>query len=383
MNIFYWTDGYFPRIGGIETQGLCLTKEIRNRGHSCTVLANQDEPTVPEMEAIEGINIYRFNFSLFKNPDIDAQELLKIVEEKILLIFDKTKPDVIHLYLYFCYQSYSAFIYLLLRKKLPYPVVLTLHTVPERQSFNFLTRFFENADRICCVSESVFDAIRIYAPSVLSKTRVISNALSTPALQPTPLSFEPPIFLCLGRFSNEKGFDLAIQAFAQVQAQFPGAKLVLAGSGLMQRIYEKLIDDLDLSKSVSFTGSISIENVPASINQSSIVLIPSHIESFCLVALEAAQMERPVIASAVGGLLEVVVNEKTGILIPPHDIDELSKAMIRLLNNPSQATEMGKQARIRALKEFSAEHMVNAYEDVYSFLKEQKAKKELALESLN
>lgn len=370
MNILYWMDGFPPRIGGIETQGLCLVKEMHKLQHNCFVVANQDTPDFQQTECSDGIDILRFDFSVFTKAGANGQELLKSFEEKFMALLNKNKPDIIHLFLFL--RSNSALLYLLLIRKLTYPVVLTLHSVYEEESFSFVKGFLENAQHICCVSDTVLKQVEIHLPNVMNKTTLISNALPEPALLPITPSFTPPIFLCIGRLSGEKGFDLAIQAFAEVLKHAPEVHLIIAGSGPKKSFLEKIIADLKISASVTLTGSIAVENIPALINQSSIVLMPSRAESFGLVALEAAQMERPIIASAVGGLLEVVEHQKSGLLVPADNVDELYKAMMWLLENPAHAIKIGKYARVRALKKFSVKRMIESYQRVYSQLTQNK-----------
>lgn len=373
MKIFFWTDGFFPSIGGIETQTLRLVKGLQALNYTCFVLANQDGAAL-QQEYCNGINIARFKFSLFKAANTNGTDIVKNFKEKLLNIVNEFEPDVVHLSLYL--RSHSALAYMLLQKMLPCPVVLTLHSIPFviDKPFSLVNNFFSSADRICCVSKFVVDQVKLYAPSAMHKTSLIYNGLPVPKLLPSILSFTSPAILCLGRFSEEKGFDLAIQAFAKVYKYFPQAQLILAGDGPGMVLFKKLVDDLELSGAVTFSGAIKVEDVPAMMNQATMILMPSHTESFGLVALEAAQMERPIIASAVGGLLEVVVHQETGILVPPNNIDALYEAIMTLLNNPSLAIAMGKRARIRALHHFSVENMLDSYQQVYSDIVKNKPK---------
>ena len=93
---------------------------------------------------------------------------------------------------------------------------------------------------------------------------------------------------------------------------------------------------MGLNNSVRFTGELSRKEVPLVINQATFVVMNSLIEAFGLVAVESMQMQRPVIASAVGGLIEVISDRKTGLLIPPQDSLALCLAMQELINCPEQ-----------------------------------------------
>jgi glycosyltransferase involved in cell wall biosynthesis len=104
------------------------------------------------------------------------------------------------------------------------------------------------------------------------------------------------------------------------------------------------------------------DEITALINTSSIVLMPSRWrEPFGLVALQAAQMSRPVVASAVGGLMEIVDHERTGYLVPSEDEEAWADAIARLISQPVLAQNLGQQARKRIQEKFSFDRMVDAY----------------------
>jgi glycogen(starch) synthase len=121
---------------------------------------------------------------------------------------------------------------------------------------------------------------------------------------------------------------------------------------------------------VSLVGMVSPTDVPALMSRATIVLVPSRDEEgFGLVALEAAFAERPVIASQVGGLPEVVLNGKTGLTVPPDDAPALASAIASLLQDRSRAAALGTAARTRALEHFSVSRMADQYEALYERLR--------------
>jgi glycogen(starch) synthase len=165
---------------------------------------------------------------------------------------------------------------------------------------------------------------------------------------------------------REKGFDLAVRAFASVVARFPNARLTIAGDGPARLELEELARELRLNSAVDFLGWVEPERIPDLINQSTIVLTPSRCqEAFGLVALQGSQMERPVVASRVGGLPEVVADGETGLLVENEDVNGLASAIIHLIENPRIAQQMGKAGRERAQRLYSIEAHVAAYEKLY------------------
>ena len=117
---------------------------------------------------------------------------------------------------------------------------------------------------------------------------------------------------------------------------------------------------------VDFVGWVDPAKIPELINAATVVVVPSRWEeAFGLVALEAAQMARPVVGTRVGGLPEVVRDGETGLVVPKEDPVALADAMIRLLADPRRATAMGQNARRRALEHFGWEHFLDAYDALY------------------
>ena len=117
-----------------------------------------------------------------------------------------------------------------------------------------------------------------------------------------------------------------------------------------------------------FLGMIAAEEVPPLINNATLVVMPSRMESFGFVAVEAALMARPVVATKVGGLPEIVVHSKTGLLVTNENGQELCEAISYLLDNPQMAEQMGQAARCRAMEKFSLRKCVDAYDSLYQKL---------------
>jgi glycogen(starch) synthase len=116
---------------------------------------------------------------------------------------------------------------------------------------------------------------------------------------------------------------------------------------------------------VQFIGWVAPDKVTALINTSTIVLMPSRQDSLPLVALEAALLARPIVATRVGGLPEVVLHRETGLLVEKEDIIGLADAVNWLLAHPAAAISMGQAARGRVETEFGWERHVAAYDGLY------------------
>lgn len=361
MNILFWTDGFWPRLGGIETMGLQLIDGMQQRGHRYTVLANKDHADWKDAEIYKNIPIQRFDFNaIVAKRDLSV---IRAVQEYLERILKEFRPDIIHLYANF---GGSALAFLLFAKTLRLPVVFTLHApyLYENKLGTHFPKIAAVSDQICCVSQWVLSEIEQMLPFTKPKLRLIYNGLPLPEIAPSPLSFSPPTLLLFGRLSPEKGFATAIVAFSLLK---PDAKLIIAGGGIERPRLEKQVDELNLRDSVEFTGVLTEEEVISTFNRASIVIVPSILESFGLVILEAMQWQRPVIASRVQGVPEVVADNETGLLVPAQDPIALSQAIQTLLKNPTKSIEMGLQGRKRALQ-FTLERNLLEHEKLYAEL---------------
>ena len=127
-----------------------------------------------------------------------------------------------------------------------------------------------------------------------------------------------------------------------------------------------LAKKLGVADSVEFIGSIPNEEVIKYIDKSWIVLVPSRdVEGFGIIAIEAALREVPVIASAVGGLIETIEDGKSGFLVPSESPPEIAKKVVQLLRDSDQLVKIGAYSRNRALELYGIEKFANNLEEYY------------------
>jgi glycosyltransferase involved in cell wall biosynthesis len=173
-----------------------------------------------------------------------------------------------------------------------------------------------------------------------------------------------PRLLCIGRLIPIKGHLVLLRAFAQARARVPGVTLDLAGRGPLEPALRSYARELGLDGAVRFLGFVS--PVQRAVEEAAIVVVPSLGEGFGMVALEAMERARPVIASAVGGLPEIVEDGTTGLVVPPGDAEALTEAIVALAGNLERAAAMGAAGRERALSDFTPARSVLRTEELYS-----------------
>jgi glycogen(starch) synthase len=359
MRILFWSSTFWPNIGGVEVFAGKLLPALRARGYEFLVVAPKSHSNSPDQEKYQGIPVHRFSVQNgFSSNIIDYLTEMRM---KILKLKQTFEPDLIHINA----VGRGDFFHLLTNNAYTAPYLVTLHGQWENQIEPIVEHTLRNANWVMGCSAAILDRGRQLVPEIVSRSAVIYNGLEIPPLPLRPLPFDPPKILCLGRLAHEKGFDLALTAFASIIECFPYARLILAGDGPARAKLERQAAEEKISQAVKFIGWVASEAVPALINDATMVLMPSRQDSFPLVALEAAGMARPVVATRVGGLPEIVLHRDTGLLVRPEDSADLADAICFLVDNPGAAIRMGKAGRKRVETVFSWQKHVDAYDTLY------------------
>ena len=178
-----------------------------------------------------------------------------------------------------------------------------------------------------------------------------------------PYAEKEPRLLCIGRLIPIKGHLVLLRALAQARARVPGVVLDVAGRGPLEPALKSFARELGIEDAVRFLGFVS--PIQKAVEQAAIVVVPSLGEGFGMVALEAMERARPVIASAVGGLPEIVVDGETGLVVEPGDAEALANAIAALAGDLERAAAMGRAGRERALREFPPERSAERIEELY------------------
>lgn len=364
MKILYWTEGYWPAVGGVPRISAALLRSLTDRGHECVVFTQHDGSDLPHEDRHEGVRIVRFPF--WKALAQGDRGLFRKTLKEASVARSELAEDVVHIGQV---GPGTLFQRLTTPSAGAPPVLVTMQQAETLEAVDALSALISGALRdahwIAYCSEAVRQSYARLASPSRAPHSVIPNALEAPTAGPAPLPWDPPVLLCLGRMVPDKGFDTAVLAFVRVAARYPTARMVLAGDGPARASVEQLVRECGLVDRIDLTGWVDPGRVQDSINQATAVLVPSRREAFGLVALEAAQLGRPVIAARVGGLVEVVADGATGMLVPPESPEAWAAAMDALLSSREDTEAMGRAALERAGRVFGWEQYVERYEALY------------------
>lgn len=167
----------------------------------------------------------------------------------------------------------------------------------------------------------------------------------------------------VGFLEEQKGIEYMIRAIPAVLEKVPNCHFVIVGDGPLKGCLEYLCQELGVLNSVSFLGWR--DDAKLLLRTIDILCHPSLSESLGLVLLESMALAKPVVASNVQGIPEVVVHGETGLLTPPRNSSAIAAALLQLIGDHEQARNMGAKGRLRVLEYFSLEQMKRQYEDLY------------------
>jgi glycosyltransferase involved in cell wall biosynthesis len=318
----------------------------------------------------------------------DARALESVVE-----LLTQRPPDVVHNHMYRAEIVGTRAALVLAERGLPKPYVIgTVHSSRVRSDEDraLLRRLTTSMDRLVAVSRAIVAKLvaegRTGAPVELIYNGVdLQRYKFTEACCTLPEEYGfpegTPLVGVVARLEPEKGHATLIEAWPLVLEQVPEARLLIIGEGSQRATLEAQAEGLGLlgcgcspdhavgtrharpEAKVLFTGLR--DDVPAVTAALDVAVLPSYREAQGLAILEAMALRRPVVATRVGGVPEMVDDGRTGLLVKPHDADALAHAIVRLLTDHPLADMVARAGHDFVHASFSVEHMVRAVSTIY------------------
>jgi glycosyltransferase involved in cell wall biosynthesis len=268
-------------------------------------------------------------------------------------------PDLIHIQ-----SRHVAQQGMWLARELRRPFVLTVHDYLQPSERFVIDRRW--CQRIIAVSESVKSDLLKRAGLPFDLISVIHSGVDTlDEIDETSVLKlnQVPVVGTAGPLEAVKGFPFFLGAAARVLATGRDVEFVIAGAGPEESNLRRLARELKIDSHVTFSPNL-LEFGDA-LAATDIFCLPSLQQGIGTIMLEAMSKGRPVIASRVGGIDQVVRDGETGLLVPPSDSESLANRILELLDNPAKAREMGRAARLEVARDFSVDQMVSQTVAVY------------------
>lgn len=362
----------YPTYGGSGAVATELGLELARRGHEVHFISYASPFRLRGyVERVTFHEVTQTEYPLFEQSSPYALALA-VKQHEVAM---RERLDLMHVHYAIPHAATAWLAKQMLKGERDLKLVTTLHgtditLVGQDPSYFTLTKFsIEQSDRVTAVSEflraETYRAFGCDGCDVI----VIPNFVS-------PVEYHPPsdatcrgslapsdhkVLVHVSNFRPVKRVTDVVRVFGGVRREVP-ATLVLVGDGPDRDAAEQEVDRLGLQRDVRFLGKV--DHVGDILRGSDLFLLPSDSESFGLAALEAMACAVPVVASAVGGVPEVVVDGETGFLTPARDVAAMVGRATRLLRDPALHARLRDAAARRAL-EFAAERVVPRYERLY------------------
>jgi glycosyltransferase involved in cell wall biosynthesis len=348
---------------GAEAVILNMSRTLNESSHSSMlgVFSNSANPNLQLHEAAtrEAIESHLVPC----NGQID-----RTVTASIRELAARTKADIVHAHGY----KADIYVYFALRGTTT-PLVSTCHTWYDNDLavtlYGMADRFvLRNYAAVVGVSDEVKQRL-LKAGVREDKIHLVRNGIdlrpfnsAIPSLR-NGLHKNPPIVGLIGRLAIEKGVDIFLHAAARVLVELPSTKFVVVGEGPDREKLESLIDELKIGENVSMLGQR--DDMPSVYASLDIMVSSSRTEGLPMAILEGMASGLPLIATSVGEVPTVVLDGRTGVLVPPVNVENLAWEIVKLLRNPAQQKLLGAAARKLIQGEFSADRMTADYLRVY------------------
>ncbi len=360
---------FYPLLGGAEVQAQRLASALRAGGTDIFVLTRRFK-NLPAYEVIDGIPVYRSIITV-NVPLLFG--LLYVTSVALFLYRRRNDYTIIHCNILQEYQTFVALLFkLIFNKKIVAKMSssgLTSDLILMKQSLagRLTLRLLGRADRIVSLcSEATSELLSAGIPA--ERLQQISNGVD-PALftvHAGPRNAGKKVITFIGRLDGFKGVEHLLEAFRMVIESGVDAFLKLIGNGPAEGNLRSLAASLKIQDKVSFMGRE--ENVLKQLSETDIFVLPSLSEGMSNVLLEAMSCGLPVVATGVGGALDMIRHGSNGILVPPGDPEALRDALGYLLGNESAAISLGKEARKTVEERFTLSGAVDCYRRLYGEL---------------
>jgi glycosyltransferase involved in cell wall biosynthesis len=361
--------------GGAGNATANTARSLVEKGHSVHVLTSALRGQLA-MEALDGVVVWRVRSlrrSILECGLVGAATYLFFALFKLRRLAAANNYDIYQFYFSLPTGLLALYVHLVLRK--PYVLALRGSDVPGYDESAWfmaplhcllrpLTRYlWRHAKSVTVISRQLGGLARETLPAL--DVRVIPNGIDTKCF-PRKTETEPRgnirlITVC--RMVQRKGLEFLIEAMRELRDD--DIELWLIGSGPLHGQVQRLVREHEVADCVWMPGYVPREKLASYYGQADIFVLPSLSESFGQVLLEAMSTGLPIVATTVGGIPEVVENQRGGLLIPPKSSEAIVAAVRSLIAFPQRMSRMGEHNADRARQRYRWDLVASAYEDLY------------------
>lgn len=367
-------------FGGSQRNTLLTLKGLVRDGYKTELICGPGGRLIPETEAL-GVPVHVLPDLVRQvDPRKDSRALLELYR-----LFRARHYSIVH-----THATKAGFLGRLAAWWAGVPgIVHTFHSVPFEMNGNLGSRFYIALERLIgkvthslvCVGDVLRQQLAVWQVAPAEKLVTIYSGIEftryvaehTPAETKHQVGLEDawPIVGSIGRLCDQKAQHYLVEAVALLRAQYPRLRLVLVGEGGLRPLLERRIRELDLSTHVLLLGER--DDIADLLNIFDVYAMSSLWEGVGRALTEAMYWKLPVVATPVNGVIELILHEETGLLVPPRDPRALAAAISRLVADPQLALQLGISAHHKVSELMDGQRMITAIEDLYERLADREA----------
>ncbi len=342
LRIAMVSEYYYPHLGGVTEHVHYLSRELRALGHHVDILTS----TIDPRDHRDGVIRLGRSVPVYGNASMARITVARGLRDRMRGVLRDGNYDLVHVH---C--PLNPTLPMLAIEEARVPVVGTVHTwFPASLAYAMGRRYFQRLlDRVdipIAVSDA---AARAHDRYFRAHWQVVPNGIDLDEFRPQlarPASMpgDVPTILFVGRFDPRNRLGLLFEAFAEVQRSVPNARLVVVGDGPLRKHYRRLAGD---NTGIVFTGPLVGERA-AHYAAASVYACPTTRASFGITLLEAMATATPVVCSDLHGFRCVVSHEQEALLTPVGDVEQLARALVRVLTDDALRRRLGARGLERA-----------------------------------
>ncbi len=357
----------YPTYGGSGIVATELGLELARRGHDVHFITYANPIRLDtSVDRIHYHEVEVATYPLFQYPPYTLALASRMAE-----VAERYALDILHVH-YAIPHSISAYLAraVLASRGIAIPIATTLHgtditLVGTDRSYHLITKFaIEQSDGITAVSRNLSDRMKEVF-GIEKPVRVIYNSVNLEQYTIRPHRNPEPLLVHVSNFRPVKRIHDCVRVLAALRKHMP-ARLKMVGDGPDRGSAERLAQELGVAKYVEFPGKCS--SIARTIAEADLLLLPSELESFGLVALEAMASGVPVVATNVGGIPEVITHGEDGFLCEVGDIEAMAERAREILTDAPLRERFVRSGRHTAETRFSTQTIIPQYEAFYEEL---------------
>lgn len=371
MRLLFFYFAELGGLGGVEVAVLTLAEALSQRGIVAGIaeIAPKRKPRRTLPNGVPVWNVTSPSYPRFWRPRSWASFARATLQFQTIL--RQFRPDVVHVHypVAQCFPVVGASLF-----PHHWKLIVTVHNSDIRVSpiqepvvRKWQGRLFARADALTAVSQSLLDDASDMYVNFRAKARVVHNGVGPYWFQlPLERDANADYVFFAGRLHPVKGVDVLLASWKAISSSFPGTELWIAGDGPERENLEALATKLNLSSSVRFLGSKTMEELPILYRNARVVILPSRREGLPISLLEAGACGAICIGTRTPGIPEIIEEGVTGYLVRTESPEELARALAGSLQlSPETSSQMRQAARARIARDFSQEQMIKHYVDLY------------------